>query len=386
MGKFDEAVELLGELEEYWDKTPSDGFSVLFCLSLSDVRKLLGQSLGDLGKVNKSVSYLSAAFDQDNTLLHCIVGGASANTNENIVPSSDHGLRTKKAKLSTVTSSPTSQAHNDLLQEFLNCKLLREGRFSEASKNINGSLLYTQAARAYCLHESRLYSKAFMEHFPSALWHLKDTETLATIGNRWKQCPSTEFLAWIAFGNLFSLQGDRDSAIKAFGKAAALKPRWAHPDLLCGFEFLTIEDYQATEDLGLGIVYFRRNEFDRAKAYLEAAISLRPEDYAIFTYLASVNIRLGLNNEALGALQRAIDLNFGDAKAHYIRATCLASMGKIFETLKTIAPTEAAVHVHCGEILLKLNKPSLALKAFTTAHDLDPQNPKVLEILDKYQS
>jgi cytochrome c-type biogenesis protein CcmH/NrfG len=57
-----------------------------------------------------------------------------------------------------------------------------------------------------------------------------------------------------------------------------------------------------------------------------------------------------------------------------------------FETLKSIAPKEPAVFIGCGEMLLKLNKPTLALKAFTTAHDLDPQNPKVLEILDKYQS
>jgi tetratricopeptide (TPR) repeat protein len=159
MGKFDESVELLGELEECWSKPSSEDFSILFHLSLPDVRKLLGQSLEDLGKVSKAVSYLAAAFEKDNTLLHCIVGGASANTNENIVPSSEHGLRTKKARLSAVHSSSDSQMHSNLLQEFLNCKLLKEGRFSEASRNIQGSLLYTQAARAYCLHESRLYSK-----------------------------------------------------------------------------------------------------------------------------------------------------------------------------------------------------------------------------------
>jgi Flp pilus assembly protein TadD len=79
----------------------------------------------------------------------------------------------------------------------------------------------------------------------------------------------------------------------------------------------------------LGIVYFRRNELEKAEAYLKAACLFRPEDHTIYTHLGAVYSRLGVVDSALASLQRAIELNHEDAKALYLKATCLASINKV---------------------------------------------------------
>lgn len=191
------------------------------------------------------------------------------------------------------------------------------------------------------------------------LWHLRDTGSLAELGVSWKEDIGTLYLSWIAFGNLFSLQGDRDSAVKSFNKAAALRPLSTQPHLLCGYEFLSIEDYQAAEEyfalalkhdpvcgkalytdfslwlqsvffrLGLGIVYYRRNELEKSEAHLTAASTTRPDDAVVWTYLASVYSRFNRPLQAMQAIMKALLLCPKDTKALYLKANLSSQQGKV---------------------------------------------------------
>ena len=56
-----------------------------------------------------------------------------------------------------------------------------------------------------------------------------------------------------------------------------------------------------------------------------------------------------------------------------------------FEQVKEIAPKEPAVFAALAETLIKMDSPIMALKALIVANDLEPGNPRVTELLGKYQ-
>ncbi len=87
-----------------------------------------------------------------------------------------------------------------------------------------------------------------MEAFAITLWHQKDVSRLAKLGKHWRSDKATEYLSWIAYGSLFSRQGDYENAIRSYHKATEIEPSNVLPQLLCGYEYLSIEDYQTAEE------------------------------------------------------------------------------------------------------------------------------------------
>lgn len=69
-------------------------------------------------------------------------------------------------------------------------------------------------------------------------------ETLQRLASLWQKDPTMKLVTYLAEGNLFSLSGDQETAIKAFKKASdTLGSDSVLPMLLIGHELLSFEEY-----------------------------------------------------------------------------------------------------------------------------------------------
>lgn len=135
------------------------------------------------------------------------------------------------------------------------------------------------------------------------------------------------------------------------------------------FEYLRTEKYQLAEGLfiaaiklsssspeaylGLGETYLAQQSFDEARETYKFLLRLTPQDDAVMVKLGDIAERQGDIDGAIGYYQQAVVTNDSHSARYY----------------------------HLAELLLKEKQPSIAKEALLPALELEPKNPKFLDLL-----
>jgi tetratricopeptide (TPR) repeat protein len=104
---------------------------------------------------------------------------------------------------------------------------------------------------------------------------------------------------------------------------------------------------------GLADTYLARESFEEAKQTYKFLLQLNPDDDAVMTKLGDLAEVQGNMEEAIGYYQQAVITNDALSPRFY----------------------------HLAELLLKVNQPHIAKEAILAALELEPKNPKYLDLL-----
>ena len=136
-------------------------------------------------------------------------------------------------------------------------------------------------------------------------------------------------------GEQFLKSGNYDSAEERF--IAAIK----------------IDTRSAPAYRGLGDTYLAKNSLEEARQTYRFLIKMEPDDDSVLVKLAEIAESQGDLEEAIGYYQQAVLVNDSFSPRFY----------------------------HLAELLLKVNFPQVAKEAVLQAVELEPQNPKYLDLL-----
>lgn len=249
------------------------------------------------------------------------------------------------------------------------------------------------------------FSKAFSQEpqriedsdfYSSSLWYeKKHSELLHVVHNAFKHfyyAPQT----WVIAGNFYSLQKERETAIKLFNRAIQLNPYYTYAYSLCGHEYLANEDfdqaksnYEAARNIdprqytalwGLGSMYFKQEKFTQSLQCYKEARGINPNSSILLTYLG-VNYK-SLNNlpEAINCFEAAIKLDKKNPLPKFQLGILLSYMNRDREALKYLEALcqenskESHLYIQIGKIYAKIGQPEKALKCYNDAQELNPKN------------
>ncbi|GAB7362784.1 hypothetical protein MBLNU230_g3088t1 [Neophaeotheca triangularis] len=248
-----------------------------------------------------------------------------------------------------------------------------------------------------------------MEIYSTVLWHLKAETPLAYLCHLLRD---QDFLApetWCSLGNAFSLSREHDQAISAFKRATQLNPNFAYAYTLMGHEHIANEDYDAALTCfrqtvaldrrsyggwyGLGKSYERMSKLEQAEHHYRIAAALNPSNATLLVCIGVVLERQRNRKAALTHYTRALEISPSSALARFKKARVLMHVRAYAEALEELerlrdqAPDEANVWFLLGKCYKGLGGRSEALRAFTTALNLDvkaaPFIKEAMEALDE---
>ncbi len=104
---------------------------------------------------------------------------------------------------------------------------------------------------------------------------------------------------------------------------------------------------------GLGDTYLAKNSIEEAKQTYKFLVKMKPQDDNVFVKLAEIAENNGDMEEAIEYYQQAVLVNDSLSPRFY----------------------------HLAELLLKVNQPQVAKEAVLQAVELEPQNPRYLDLL-----
>ena len=234
-----------------------------------------------------------------------------------------------------------------------------------------------------------------MEVYSTILWHLKNEIDLAYLAHEIVEIDRNSPQAWCAVGNSFSLQRDHDQALKCFRRATQLDPKFAYAFTLQGHEHMANEEYDKALSAfraaitvehrhynawyGLGKVFQQQGKYPFAEQHFRTAASINPTNSTLITCIGVVLEKMKNPKAALVQYSRACDLDPKAPLCRFRKARVLMSLHHYdqalaeLEVLKDIAPDEANVHFLLGRVYKVLRQPSVAVRYFTNAINLDPK-------------
>lgn len=232
-----------------------------------------------------------------------------------------------------------------------------------------------------------------MEIYSTVLWHLKKESALSflcrVLRDNHFDAPET----WVAVGNAFSLTREHDSAISAFKRATQIDEKFAYAYTLMGHEYMANEAFDAgllafrkavAIDrrgyggwYGLGKCYERMGKLEDAERHYHIAHKINPSNSTLLVCIGVVMERLRNKDAALKNYAQALELAPQSALARFKKARVLMHMKEYnsalaeLEILRNQAPDEANVWFLLGKCYKGLGDRGGALRAFTTALNLD---------------
>lgn len=232
-----------------------------------------------------------------------------------------------------------------------------------------------------------------MEVYSTCLWHLKKDSALAFLCHALKQSDFHAPQTWCAVGNAFSLAREHDQAIAAFKRAIQIDESFAYAWTLMGHEYIANEEFDAALEsfrhavsaerrgyggwYGLGRSYEKMGKLDDAERHYRIAASINPSNATLLVCIGVVLERLRNKKAALANYSRALELAPGSALARFKKARVLMHLRcfeeglQELEVLRDQAPDEANVWFLLGKCYKGLGERGEALRAFTTALNLD---------------
>ena len=158
-----------------------------------------------------------------------------------------------------------------------------------------------------------------------------------------------EPMVYYDLGLVYMAKERLDTAIENFQKAIQIKPNFAPAINALGNAYLRQKKWDTaivqfdklTDDLlyatphypfyGLGIAYFHKKEFGKAKSNFEEAIKLQPKFFEAFWWLGKTHLETGHIAESRDALNEAIELSPGFTPAYMILAQNFLLTGEVEE-------------------------------------------------------
>ncbi|KAI9055643.1 hypothetical protein LZ554_000587 [Drepanopeziza brunnea f. sp. 'monogermtubi'] len=278
-----------------------------------------------------------------------------------------------------------------------------------------GRAFYEQAAYA----EAEAYYKRIrqtspsrfedMEIYSTILWHLKRETDLAFLAHELIDASWQSPQAWCALGNSWSLARDHESALRCFKRATQLNPKFAYAFTLQGHEHVANEEYDKAlvsyrsgmaadrrhynAWYGVGRVYEKLGNYDKANAHFEAASHINPTNAVLICCIGTVLEKQKHPQEALTYFSRATELAPRSALTRFKKARTLMAINELpaaldeLTILKNLAPDEAMVHFLLGQLYKRLKERGQAVHHFTVALNLDPkasqQIKEAIELLEE---
>lgn len=245
-------------------------------------------------------------------------------------------------------------------------------------------------ARLLKLQPSRIDD---MEVYSTVLWHLKKESALAFLCHNLKETDFHAPQTWCAVGNAFSLAREHDQAIAAFKRAIQLDENFAYAWTLMGHEYIANEEFDAALNsfrkavaadrrgfggwYGLGRSFEKMGKLEDAERHYRIAASINPSNATLLVCIGVILERLRNKKGALANYTRALELAPQSALARFKKARVLMHLRRFddalqeLEELRDVAPDEANVWFLLGKCYKGLGERSEALRALTTALNLD---------------
>lgn len=232
-----------------------------------------------------------------------------------------------------------------------------------------------------------------MEVYSTVLWHLKKEAPLAFLCHSLREQAFDTPETWCAIGNSFSLGREHDQAIAAFKRAIQIDESFAYAWTLMGHEYIANEEFDAalssfrksvTADkrsyagwYGLGRSLERMGKLEDAERHYRIAAQINPSNATLMVCIGVIFEKLRKKPNALDCYSRALELAPQSALARFKKSRVLMHMRQ-FElalrellVLRDLAPDEANVWFLLGKCWKGLGEKGEALRAFTTALNLD---------------
>jgi len=266
-------------------------------------------------------------------------------------------------------------------------------------------LEYANAERAFkTLRSLQPYRLLDMEVYSTLLWHLQRNVELSFLAQELLSIDPRSSQAWIAIGNLFSLQKERAQALTCFRRAAQMDPCCAYAYTLSGHESIdedldkAINFFQSALRAdprhynawyGLGTCYLRMSKVRLAEYHYRKSVEIHPNNAVLLGCVGMAVERRGDRDAALALFDRAVDLAPENALVRYRRAKIHISMKKYddaardLETLRSSSPEESNVVFQLAKVYRLLGDDVKSAQLLAIARDISPKSvSKIKKLLD----
>ncbi|KAG5635898.1 hypothetical protein H0H81_009723 [Sphagnurus paluster] len=279
---------------------------------------------------------------------------------------------------------------------------------------------FASAERAFnAVRKLEPYRLWDMEVYSTLLWHLQRTVELSFLAQELLSINPQSSQAWIAVGNLFSLQKDRSQALTCFGRAAQMDPTCAYASTLSGHECIdedldkAIQFFQTAlradprhynawcaeavygylgfipitpmltpimARYGLGTCYLRMSKIRLAEYHYRKAAEIHPNNAVLLGCVGMAVERRGDRNEALALFDNAVKLAPDNALVRYRRAKILVSMRQYelavqdLEHLRSSTPEESNVVFQLAKVYRLLGDETKSAQTLAVARDISPKS------------
>ncbi|KAJ7098078.1 hypothetical protein B0H15DRAFT_823995 [Mycena belliarum] len=266
-------------------------------------------------------------------------------------------------------------------------------------------LEYAHAERAFkTLRSLQPYRLLDMEVYSTLLWHLQRNVELSFLAQELLSIDPRSSQAWIAVGNLFSLQKERAQALTCFRRAAQMDPSCAYAYTLSGHESIdedldkAINFFQSALRAdprhynawyGLGTCYLRMSKVRLAEYHYRKSVEIHPNNAVLLGCVGMAIERRGDRDAAFVLFDRAVNLAPENALVRYRRAKILISMKKYaaavkdLETLRSSSPEESNVVFQLAKVYRLLGDDVKSAQLLAIARDISPKSvSKIKKLLD----
>ncbi|CAI5014754.1 BTE_HP_G0069920.mRNA.1.CDS.1 [Saccharomyces cerevisiae] len=181
--------------------------------------------------------------------------------------------------------------------------------------------------------------------------------------------------AWLGFAHTYTLEGEQDQALTAYSTASRFFPGMHLPKLFLGMQFMAMNSLNLAESYfvlaydicpndplvlnEMGVMYFKKNEFVKAKKYLKKALEVVKDLDPSSRTTISIQLNLGHtyrklneNEIAIKCFRCVLEKNDKNSEIH-------CSLGYLY--LKTKKLQKAIDHLHKSLYLKPNNASATAL-------------------------
>lgn len=252
---------------------------------------------------------------------------------------------------------------------------------------------YDRAAEIYSKCSEHCFGGQLgLEYYSSALWHRKEAMKLGSLAQKALSWDRKRPEVWCAVGNCFSLQKERQQAMMCFRRAIQINPAFPYAFALLGHELADCEQYDKAIQMyesaiaidsrhynswwGLGNVYLRQEDFQKAKYHFQRAVDINGCHAVLRTSLGMAWQALGKNDIALELFSAAAMNDHCGAMASLQRGCLLTSLGRHAEAISELrraqglAPREPCVSFQLGRAYAGFGDKQKALFCYSAAMDL----------------
>lgn len=264
-------------------------------------------------------------------------------------------------------------------------------------------LEYASAERAFrAARALEPYRLGDMEVYSTLLWHLQQNVQLSYLAQELMNINPRSPQAWIAVGNLFSLQKERSQALTCFRRAAEMDPSCAYAYTLSGHESID-EDLDKAIGFfqtalradprhynawyGLGTCYLRMSKIRLAEYHYRKAVEIHPSNAVLLGCVGMAVERRGDKVAAHSLFDQAVRVAPDNALVRYRRAKILISMKRYAEALEDLlqlrdsSPEESNVVFQIAKVYRLMGDEVKSAHWLAIARDTSPKSVNKLKKL-----